>query len=144
MVGIKVWLGDETDATLKEPAKIPEDCADGNDDLEGVTGATGWIVSLPTPVPNGKSLENDVDVADAFAAFVVRGLCEAFPAEDEDLVAEDGFEVADEDRTSGIKDFVEEFVIALDSMDAAPGPLPTAGTEPTCLVVAALEGPPSV
>ncbi|MCJ1464886.1 hypothetical protein MMC07_003501 [Pseudocyphellaria aurata] len=139
----KVWLGDVIDATLDEPATIPEDCVDGDDDLDGVTDATGWIVSLPTPVSNGKSLENDVDVADEFVAFVVRGLCEGFPAEDEDTVADNGFDVADEGRTTGISDFVEGFVIALDSMDAAPGPLPTAGTEPTCLVGTALEGPPS-
>ena len=35
-------------------------------------------------------------------------------------------------------------MVALDSTDAAPGPLPIAGTEPTCLVGAAAEGPPSV
>lgn len=76
---------------------------------------------------------------------VVRGICEALPDVDEDSF---GIGVADEGRATDGRvsiDFsVERVVVALDSTDAAPGPLPTAGTEPTCLVGAAMEGPPSV
>lgn len=148
MVGVKEWLGDETDATFDGLARTPDGCAAGDGELDwpwGVSDADGGAVSLPTPVFNVKSLENEVDVVEKFDVFVVRGLSEALPAvEDDDAVASDGFDVVDEGRTTDSKDFVDEVVVALDSMDAAPGPLPAAGTEPTCLVVAAMEGPPSV
>ena len=75
-----------------------------------VSDADGGVFSLPAPVLRVKSLENEVDVADEFGVFEKRGLC-----------------------------FVEGVGVARDSKDAAPGPLPTAGTEPTCLVVAAID-----
>lgn len=80
-----------------------------------VSDVDGGAFSLPTPVFRVKSLENEVDVADELGVFEKRGLC-----------------------------FVEGVGVVRDSKDAAPGPLPTAGTEPTCLVVAAMEGPPPV
>lgn len=147
MVGVRDWLGDETDATLEEPAKTPEGCPDG-DELDWLWGgfdADGAVVSLPTSVPNVKSLENEVDVVDEFVLFVVRGLCEARPAvEDEGAVANDDSDVAVEGRVTGGEDFGDGVVVGLDIMDAAPGPLPTAGTEPICLELAAMDGPPSV
>ena len=150
MVGVKDWLGDEINETLDELAITPEG-ADGDNELDwpwGVSDADGGVVSLPTTGPNVKSLENDVDVVDEFVVFVVRGLCEALPDVDEDSFADDGIGVADEGRATDGRvsiDFsVERDVVALDSTDAAPGPLPTAGTEPTCLVGVAMEGPPSV
>lgn len=102
------------------------------------------LVSPPTPVPNVKSLENEVDRVGEFVVFTVGGLCGALPAVEDDAVAKDGFDVTDEGRATDGKDVMEGIMGALDSMDAAPGPLPTAGTEPTCLVVAAMEGSLSV
>lgn len=149
MVGVKDWLGDEIDETLDELAITPED-ADGDSELDwpwGVSDVNGGVVSLPTTGPNVKSLENEVDVVDGFVV-VVRELREALPDVDEDAVDGDGIGVADEGRATDGRvsvDFSVEGVVGpLDSTDAAPGPLPTAGTEPTCLVGAAMEDPPSV
>lgn len=142
MVAAADWLGDETDATLDEPANTPEGCADGGGDPVWPWGVS--VVSLPTPVPNVKSLENEVDRVGEFVVFIVRGLCEALPAVEDDAVTKDSSEVTDEGRATDGKDVAEGFVVAVDSMDAAPAPLPAAGTEPTCLVVAAMEGPLSV
>ena len=141
------WVDDDVTVTDKSEGWIK---VDGREALVGTADAFVPVGLTLSPLTPGKRLENELEdfavndstssdaapdplpKAGAEPTCLVVAITDAPPsAEDEDVVESVGFSVFDDGRSIN-RGCVGAMVAVLDIIDAAPGPLPIARTEPTC------------